>query len=125
VAPTWRFWPADAARVEFGEDAARTRAKALKDPDARLGVILDAIVDAFEQDPATPLLIVRTAGGDIIKHSHWAIEPDVVQMHDLRQLEDLSLIGWDGDRGSFQVRGVVWLVETKRPFSHSEPRDRG
>jgi len=95
-APTWLFWPAEAARHEFAGEAAQGRAEALRDPDARLGVILDAIVEAFEKDPATPLLILRTDQIDIVRHPHWAIEPDVVRMHDLRQLEDLDLIGWDG-----------------------------
>jgi hypothetical protein len=101
AAPTWRFWPAEAARDEFAGEAARRRAEALKDPDARVGVILDAIVQAFEKDPATPLLILRTDELDIVRHPHWAIEPDVVRMHDLRQLEDLQLIGWDGTTAFF------------------------
>src|SRR3954454_11986204 len=96
AAPSWRFWPADAARAEFGGDAAQARAEALRDADARLGVILDAVVEAFEDDPATPLLMLRTDQVDIVRHPHWPIEPDVVRMHDLRQLEDLGLIGWDG-----------------------------
>ncbi len=94
--PAWSFWPTEAARHEFAGVVVRRRAEALKDPDARLGVILDAIVDAFENDPATPLFICRTDEVDIVRHPHWAIEPDVVRMHDLRQLEDLRLIGWDG-----------------------------
>jgi hypothetical protein len=65
AAPTWRFWPAEAARDEFGGEAARQRAEALKNPDVRLGVILDAIVEAFDKDPATPLLILRTDEVDI------------------------------------------------------------
>jgi hypothetical protein len=97
AAPAWRFWPAEAARSEFADEVARRRAEALKDPDARLGVILDAIVAAFEADPATPLLILRTDQVDIVRHPHWPIEPDVVGMHDLRQLTDLDLLGWDGN----------------------------
>jgi len=96
VAPKWRFWPADAARQAFAGEAVRRRAEALKDPDARLGVILDAVVEAFGEDPATPLLMLRTDQVDIVRHPHWAIEPDVVRMHDLRQLENLELIGWEG-----------------------------
>jgi hypothetical protein len=97
----WRFWPAEAARHQFAGEAARRRAEALKDPDARLGVILDAIVAAFENDPATPLLMLRKDEVDIVRHPHWAIEPGVVRMHDLRQLEDLQLIGWDGATAFF------------------------
>lgn len=96
AAPMWRFWPAEAARREFAGEAAHGRLEALKDADARLGVILDGVVEAFEQDPATPLLILRTDQVDIVRHPHWPIEPDVVRMHDLRQLEHLGLIGWDG-----------------------------
>jgi len=40
--------------------------------------------------------MVRADQVDIVRHPHWGIEPDVVRMHDLRQLEDLELIGWDG-----------------------------
>src|SRR5215211_1146390 len=100
VPRTWRFWPAESARQESADEPARRRAEALQDPDARLGVILDAIVDAFENDPATPLLILRTDQVDIVRHPDWAIEPDVVRMHDLRQLEDLRLIGWDDNTKS-------------------------
>jgi hypothetical protein len=101
VPRVWRFWPAERARQQFAGDAARRRAETLKDPDARLGVILDAIVEAFEQDPASPLLMLRTDQVDIVRHPHWAIEPDVVRMHDLRQLEGLKLIGWDGATAFF------------------------
>jgi hypothetical protein len=99
--PAWRFWPSAASRAEFAGDEARRRAEALKDPDARLGMILDAIVHAFERDPATPLLIIRTDQVDLIRHPHWTIEPDVVRMHDLRQLENLQLIGWDDNMTFF------------------------
>lgn len=101
AAPAWRFWPAEAARDQLGAESTRQRAAALKDPDARLGLILDSIVKAFDSDPATPLLILRTDQVDIIRHPHWPIEPDVVRMHDLRQLEDLQLIGWDGSTDFF------------------------
>lgn len=96
AARAWRFWPAEAARREFAGEVARRRAEALRNPDTRLGVILDAIVAAFEKDPASPLLILRKEEIDIVRHPHWGIEPDVVRMHDLRQLENLELIGWDG-----------------------------
>jgi hypothetical protein len=92
----WRFWPADTARAEFESEPAKRRADALRDPDARLGIILNAIVEAFEQDPSTPLLFVRAGQAAVVKHPNWPIEPDVVGMHDLRILEDLRLIGWDG-----------------------------
>jgi hypothetical protein len=101
AAPAWRFWPAEAARREFAGDEARRRADALQDPDERLGVILDAVVAAFEKDPSTPLLLLRTQQVDIVRHPKWEIEPDVVRMHDLRQLEYLDLIGWDGGNEFF------------------------
>ena len=97
----WRFLPAEAAREEFGGDDTLARAEALKDPDARLGAILDAIVSAFESDPATPLRLFRTMQADLVRHPNWPIEPDVVQMHDLRQLELLELIGWEGETAFF------------------------
>jgi hypothetical protein len=101
AAPAWRFWPAEAARNEFAGEATRRRAEALANADGRLGVILDAIVEAFESDPATPLLMLRTDQVDVVRHPHWRIEPDVVRMHDLRHLEDLQLIGWDGTTAFF------------------------
>jgi hypothetical protein len=70
----WRFWPAEVARHQFAGEAARRRAEALKDPDARLGVI-DAIVEAFENDPATPLLMLRKDEVDIVRHPHWRSSP--------------------------------------------------
>jgi hypothetical protein len=132
AAPGWCFWPAEAARQEFAWDAARHRAEALKDADARLGVILDAIVEAFEKDPATPLLIFRSQQADIVRHPHWAIEPDVVRMHDLRQLEDLGLIGWDGTTAFFpSSRGrmashnpAVFLAQRADEIEDEEERSR-
>ncbi len=95
VAPTWRFWPSEQARTIFGDASEQALAQALKNPDQRLGVILNAIVDAFEMAPGTPLLLLRTDQVDIVRHPHWGIAPDVVRLHDLRQLEELRLIGWE------------------------------
>jgi hypothetical protein len=55
AAPTWRVYPSPAARTEFGGDAEQQLAGALHDPDQRLGVILQAAVEAFEANPAEPL----------------------------------------------------------------------
>lgn len=96
VAPTWRFWPSTTAREAFAGADAQNRAAALKDPDERLGVILDAIVEAFEKDPETALLILTYDQGAIIRHPRWPIEPDVVRPHDLDQLTHLGLLGWTG-----------------------------
>lgn len=93
--PTWRFWPSEKARAIFARTSEQALAQALKNPDQRLGVILDAVVDAFEGDPGTPLLLIRTDQVDIVRHPHWGIAPDVVRLHDLRQLEELGLIGWE------------------------------
>src|ERR671918_338938 len=95
IAPGWRVWPSQEARAlaPTGSDE-QSRAEALKDPDQRLGIILDAIVEAFEADPSEPLLIFGTSVGNIIKHPGWQIEPDVVRAHDLSQLADLGLVGW-------------------------------
>jgi hypothetical protein len=97
AAPAWRFWPSEEARALFGSDSEQALARALKDPDQRLGIILEAIVDAFEADPSVPLLMLRTNGPDIIRHPNWGIPADVARLHDLRQLEELGLIGWEGD----------------------------
>lgn len=94
-ARTWSFWPSEEARAIFAGPSEQELAQALKHPDQRLGVILDAIVNAFEADPSTPLLLLRTDQVDIVRHPHWGIAPDVVRLHDLRQLEELGLIGWE------------------------------
>jgi hypothetical protein len=94
-ARTWCFWPSEEARAIFACPSEQALAQALKHPDQRLGVILDAIVNAFEADPSTPLLLLRTNQVDIVRHPHWGIAPDVVRLHDLRQLEELRLIGWE------------------------------
>lgn len=36
-----------------------------------------------------------------MRHPGWPIEPDAVRTHDLRQLENLGLIGWDGTTAFF------------------------
>jgi hypothetical protein len=95
-ARTWCFWPSEEASAIFAGPSEQALAQALKHPDQRLGVILDAIVNAFEADPSTPLLLLRTDQVDIVRHPHWGIAPDVVRLHDLRQLEELRLIGWEG-----------------------------
>ena len=77
------------------------RTAALKDPDERLGVILDAIVEAFEGDPAEPLLILGTGSGSVVRHPCWGIEPDVVRKHDLSQLDLLGFIAWESDTAFF------------------------
>lgn len=77
------------------------RAAALKDPNDRLGVILDAIVEAFEDDPSEPLLMFGMASGDIVRHPCWNIEPDVVRKHDLSQLEHLGFVAWNSDTEFF------------------------
>jgi hypothetical protein len=96
VAPTWRFWPSATAREVFAGAEAQDRAAALNDPDERLGVILDAIVEAFEKEPDTALLTIRYDQGVIIRHPAWPIEPDIVRPHDLDQLTHLGLLGWTG-----------------------------
>ena len=95
--PIWRFWPSAQARERFADVAEQTLAEALTDPDQRLAVILRAVVDAFEQDPATPLLLLRTNSVDIVRHPKWGIPPEVVRLHDLRQLEELGLVGWEDE----------------------------
>ncbi|MBS1862860.1 MAG: hypothetical protein JSS68_14245 [Actinobacteria bacterium] len=97
VAPTWRFWPSAKAREHFPDAGERALKEALSDPDERLAVILKAIVDAFEADPSEPLLLLRTSSVDLVRHSSWAIPPDVVRHHDLSQLQELGLVGWESD----------------------------
>lgn len=97
VAPTWRFWPSAKAREHFPDAVEGALKVALSDPDERLAVILKAIVDAFEADPSEPLLLLRTSSVDLVRHSGWAIPPDVVRHHDLSQLQELGLVGWESE----------------------------
>jgi hypothetical protein len=96
-APTWRFWPSAQARERFADAVAKVLTEALSDPDQRLAVILKAIVDAFNSDPSEPLLLLRTDSVDIVRHPGWAIPPDVVRHHDLSQLQELGLVGWESE----------------------------
>ena len=97
VAPTWRFWPSARARERFPDAVEMALKEALSDPDERLAVILKAIVDAFETDPSEPLLLLRTSSVDLVRHSGWAIPPDVVRHQDLSQLHELGLVGWESE----------------------------
>lgn len=91
VAPVWRVHPSSAARKEFGSDAERQREAALSNPDERLAVILQGTVEAFEADPAEPLLLWPVGEG-LVRHSGWPLPADVVRMHDVQQLQDLGLV---------------------------------
>jgi hypothetical protein len=97
VAPTWRFWPSAKVREHFPDAVEQALNEALSDPDQRLAVILKAIVDAFNSDPSESLLLLRTDHVDIVRHPGWAIPPEVVRHHDLSQLVELGLVGWESD----------------------------
>jgi hypothetical protein len=97
VAPTWRFWPSAKAREHFPDAVEQALNEALSDPDQRPAVILKAIVDAFNSDPSEPLLLLRTDHVDIVRHPGWAIPPEVVRHHDLSQVVELGLVGWESD----------------------------
>ena len=97
VAPTWRFWPSAKAREHFPDAVEKALKEALSDPDERLAVILKAVVNAFEADPSEPLLLLRMSSADLVRHSGWAIPPDAVRRHDLSQLQELGLVGWESE----------------------------
>jgi hypothetical protein len=127
AAPAWRFWPSAQARERFADAAEQALGQALTDPDQRLAVILRAVVDAFEQDPATPLLLLRTDSDDIVRHPAWGIPPDVVRLHDLRQLEELGLVGWEDNTrfyptpsGRMAVRNPAALLSQRADQTQDE-----
>lgn len=132
AAPVWRVWPSKKARDIFQDQTAEDRSDALADPDRRLAVILDATVSAFSKDPSTPLLLVRADQADIVRHPHWGMEADVVRKHDLLQLEELGLIGWDGETMFFPTaRGrqaatdpAAFLAQTAESIEDEEERSR-
>jgi hypothetical protein len=114
AAPTWRVYPSSAARSQFGGDTERQMARALGDPDQRLGLILEATIEAFEADPAEPLRVWPMASVDLVRHPHWPLQPDVVRMHDLQQLEELGLVS-----SSLQDRGkAFWPTTDGRAAVH-------
>jgi len=101
AAPTWRVHPSAAARLQFGDEHEHQVAAALSDADQRLGMILKATVEAFEANPAEPLHLWPMAAADLVRHSGWPLQPDVVRMHDLQQLAELGLVSLSPqDRGS-------------------------
>jgi hypothetical protein len=130
AAPTWRVYPSAAARSRFDAECEQQMRAALADPDQRLGLILEASVQAFEADPAEPLRIWSMAGADLVRHRHWPLQPDVVRMHDLQQLEELRLISsspedrgrafWPTTDGRAAVHDPVGLLERRSQSATSE-----
>jgi hypothetical protein len=92
VTPMWRVFPSAEGRRMFGGAADVSAASALADPDRRLGMILDGTVTAFETNPSEPLHFAPMQQIDLVQHTHWPLQPDVVRAHDLQQLQDLGLI---------------------------------
>jgi len=131
ASPTWRVYPSPAARVRFGDDRETQVAAALKDPEQRLGLILEAIVEAFYSDPAEPLRLWPRAGADLVRHPGWPLQPDVVRAHDLRQLEELGLVSvssqshgydfWPTADGRAAVHDPAGLLERRSDATSSEP----
>ena len=52
---------------------------------------LEGTVEAFEADPAEPLLLWPVGEG-LVRNSGWPLPADVVRMHDVQQLQDLGLV---------------------------------
>lgn len=92
VSRIWRVFPSPEARIRYGGPDQAHVAAALRDPDRRLAVILEATVQAFEADPREPLHFSPMDQISLVKHPHWPLAPDVVRSHDLAQLEDLGLV---------------------------------
>lgn len=114
VAPTLRVFPSSEALALVGD----APDDALTDPDRRLGLILEATVEAFEADPTEPLLFIPGWQAPIVRHPHWPLQPEVVRAHDLQQLEDLGLVAtapdqhttfWPTVRGRAAVKDAAGL----------------
>lgn len=130
AAPTWRVHPSPSARLRFGDRGEHHTAAALRDPDQRLGMILDAIVTAFEGDPTEPLRAWPMAANDLVRHPRWPLQPDVVRTHDLQQLEDLGLVSispqergcafWPTPDGRAAVHNAADLLERRSQASPNE-----
>ncbi len=126
----WSVSPTEAARSQFGDDAERQLATALRDADQRLGLILRATVEAFEQRPDQPLALLPVWGGTIVRHSGWQLQPDVVRMHDIQQLHELGLLGtapqgrgctfWPTSDGRAAVHNAPALLESRSELAVSD-----
>jgi hypothetical protein len=114
VAPMWRVFPSAEGRRVFGGVGEEAVSSALADPDRRLGVILEATVEAFDRDPSEPLHFAPMQQVDLVQHPHWPLSPDVVRAHDLQQLADLGLVGM-APRGR---DGAFWPTPDGRAAVH-------
>jgi hypothetical protein len=116
--------------VDFGGEAERDLGAALNDPDQRLGVILESAVKAFEDDPSEPVRLLPTASGYVVRHLHWPLPPDVVRLHDVRQLEELGLVAamaekrgiafWPSTDGRMAVHNAPELLDRRGQVAASE-----
>lgn len=71
VTPIWRVFPSALGHEMAGIE----EESALADPDRRLGLILEATVTAFEMDPSQPLQLDAMQQADLVRHTHWPLEP--------------------------------------------------
>lgn len=133
VAPKWRVFPSAEGRRLIGSAQENAIASALADPDRRLGVVLEATVNAFERDPSEPLHFAPMQQVDLVQHAHWPLSPDVVRAHDLQQLGDLGLIGtaprgrdcafWPTPDGRAAVRDPARFLD-RRAVEATDERER-
>lgn len=91
-APDWVLSPTEQTLVAFQASGADVIADGLRDPDRRLGLILEAVVDAYAADPSEPVMLFEFDQGSVIHSDAWQLPPDVTRQHDFVLLEDIGLV---------------------------------
>lgn len=84
--------PTEQTLVAFQASGADVIADGLRDPDRRLGLILEAVVDAYAADPSEPVMLFEFDQGSVIHSDAWQLPSDVTRQHDFVLLEDIGLV---------------------------------
>lgn len=84
--------PTQDTLAALGVSGAEAIAKGLKDPDRRLGLILEAVVDAYAADPSQAVTLLDFDQGEIVLSDAWPLPLDAARRIDFVLLEDASLV---------------------------------
>ncbi len=104
-APDWVLSPTQSTLTAFQAPGATAIAEGLGDADRRLGLILEAVVDAYAADPSEAVTLLSYDQGDVIFSDAWPLPPDVARRLDFVLLEDARLVTRrEPHRGSRRLR---------------------
>ncbi len=90
--PDWVLSPTQETLVAFEVSGAEAIAEGLKDPDRRLGLILEAVVDAYAADPSRGISMFEYDHADLVMQGAWQLPPDAARRHDFVLLQDAGLV---------------------------------